>query len=91
MVVGRIVGKAITTAKHPSYVGTRLLVAEPIGAASNDPVLVFDELGATAGDVVVLSNDGKFAREMVNDGRSPARWWVMAIIDEPDAVLKGRE
>ena len=33
-----------------------------------------------------MSNDGKFAREMVNDGTSPARWWVMGIIDEPGST-----
>ena len=88
MVLGRIVGKAIATAKHPSLVGTRLLLVEPIAAASLDPVLAMDEQGARAGDVVVMSNDGKFAREMVNDGTSPARWWVMAIIDDPTEALK---
>jgi ethanolamine utilization protein EutN len=88
MVLGRVVGSAVSTAKHASLQGAKLLVVEPIGAASLDPVLAMDQLGARAGDVVVMSNDGKFAREMVNDGRSPARWWVMGIIDDPSEVLE---
>lgn len=87
MVIGRIVGKAVSTAKHDSLVGAKLLVAEPIGAASLDPVLCLDEIGARAGDIVVMSNDGKFAREMVNDINSPARWWVMGIIDDPAPLM----
>lgn len=87
MIVGRVVGKAVSTVKHKSLHGTRLLVVEPIGAASLDPVLAMDTLGARAGDVVVLSSDGIHGREMVNDMTSPARWWVMCICDRPDAVL----
>ncbi|HOB73912.1 MAG TPA: EutN/CcmL family microcompartment protein [Phycisphaerae bacterium] len=90
MVLGRVVGKAISTAKHPSLNGTRLLVVEPIRAASLDPVLALDQLGASAGDIVVLSNDGKFAREMVQDINSPARWWVMGIVDDGTALMEGK-
>lgn len=89
MVLGRVVGKAVSTAKHASLKGTRLLVVEPIRALSLDPVLALDELGASAGDIVIMSNDGKFARQMVNCINSPARWWVMGIIDEGDETLKG--
>jgi microcompartment protein CcmK/EutM len=68
--------------------GVRLLVAEPIGAASLDPVLCLDEMGARAGDLVVMSNDGKFAREICKDEQSPARWWVMAIVDDEETVTR---
>jgi ethanolamine utilization protein EutN len=91
MVLGRVVGKAVSTAKHASLKGTRLLVVEPIRALSLDPVLALDELGASAGDIVIMSNDGKFAREMVNCKTSPARWWVMGIVDEGAAVLEGTQ
>jgi ethanolamine utilization protein EutN len=87
VVLGRVVGKAVSTAKHPSLGGSKLLVVEPIRAASLDPVLCIDELGARAGDVVVMSNDGKFAREIVKDEASPARWWVMGIVDDARALL----
>lgn len=86
MVLGRVVGKAVATAKHASLVGARLLVVEPIRAASLDPVLAIDQLGARTGDIVVLSNDGKQARVMVNDGTSPARWFVLGIVDDGAAV-----
>ena len=90
MVLGRVVGKAVSTLKHRSLQATRLLVVEPIQAMSPDPVLAMDTLGARAGDIIVMSNDGKFAREMVNDRNSPARWWIMGIIDDPDEVEVSR-
>jgi ethanolamine utilization protein EutN len=87
VILARVVGKAVSTLKHRSLKGARLLVCEPIGAASNDPVLAMDQLGAHAGDVVVLSSDGIGAREMVNDETSPARWWTMCICDDAELVL----
>lgn len=87
MILGRVVGKAVSTVKHPSLGKTRLLVVEPVGAASLDPVLSMDQLGARAGDLVVLSSDGIFGREMVDDNTSPARWWVMAVCDQTERVL----
>ena len=86
MVLARVVGKAVATAKHASLGGARLLVVEPIRAASLDPVLALDELGAQAGDIVVISSDGKFARKMVNSINSPARWFVMGIVDDAATV-----
>jgi len=88
MILGRIVGKAVSTIKHRSLGGMRMLVVEPIGAANPDPILALDELGARAGDLVVLSSDGIYTREMVNDGNSPARWWVMGICDQPEKVME---
>jgi len=87
MILGRVVGKAISMTKHKSLESERLLVVEPIGALSLDPVLSLDRFGARAGDLVVMSNDGMYAREMVNDKTSPARWWVMAIVDDETEVL----
>jgi ethanolamine utilization protein EutN len=86
MVLGRVVGKATSTIKHASYNGAKMLVVDPIRALSLDPVLCFDELGSRAGDLVVMSNDGQYAREMLNDNQSPGRWWVMGIIDNAEEI-----
>jgi len=34
----------------------------------------------------VMSNDGRYAREMLNDNQSPGRWWVMGIIDNAEEI-----
>lgn len=88
MILGRVVGKAISTVKHPSLQRMRMLVVEPVQAASLDPVLALDELGAGAGDLVVLSSDGLYTRFVVDDDTSPARWTVMCIIDNDDRVTE---
>jgi ethanolamine utilization protein EutN len=88
MILGRVVGKAVSTVKHPSLERMRMLVVEPVQAKSLDPVLALDQIGAGAGDLVVLSSDGKFTREMVDDDTSPARWTVLSIIDNQDRVME---
>ena len=48
----------------------------------NTPLLAIDLLGAGRGMKVLISNDGKGAREMVGDTTSPVRWAVIGIVDE---------
>ena len=91
MILGRVVGNAVSTVKHKSLGGVRMLLVEPVQAASLDPVLALDELGAGAGDMVVLSSDGQYTREVVNDKTSPARWTVMCIADDGAYVMEHLE
>jgi len=88
MILGRVVGNAVSTVKHESIHHIRMLVVEPIQAASLDPVLALDTLGAGGGDLVVMSSDGKYTRELVDDESSPARWTILCIIDNTERVLE---
>ena len=88
MILGRVVGNAVSTVKHNSLGRVRMLVVEPIQAANLDPVLALDTLGAGANDLVVMSSDGLYTRQVVNDDTSPARWTVMCIIDNTERVLE---
>lgn len=85
MFVGMVEGRAISTVKHRSLHGWKLLVVQPVGfdgtSPEGDPLLAIDMLGAGHGTKVVISNDGKGAREMVGDTNSPARWAVIGIVD----------
>jgi ethanolamine utilization protein EutN len=84
MQLGRVVGHATATIKHESLARWRLLLVQPLDESrrpDGEPLLVLDALGARAGDTVILSSDGKSAREMVAADSSPARWFVAAIAD----------
>ena len=47
-----------------------------------DPVVAVDKLGSAPGSVVILNSDGKGARELIGDEKSPVRWFVIGIVDE---------
>ncbi len=84
MYIGVVEGRAVSTIKHQSMQGWKVLVVQPLdlkGAPDGDPLLVIDMLGAGHGMKVLISNDGKGAREMVGDTNSPVRWTVIGIVD----------
>jgi ethanolamine utilization protein EutN len=83
MQLGRVVGTATSTLKHPTFEGERLLVVQletSTGGPDGEPVLAFDRLGARRGDVVMLTNDGRALQELLGL-TTPGRWSVMGIPD----------
>ncbi|MBI1349350.1 ethanolamine utilization protein EutN [bacterium] len=84
MQLGKIIGRATSTIKHPTMQGWRLLLAQPLGVngqADGAPQLVLDKHGAGKGDTVIISSDGKSARDMVGTEKTCVRWTVMGIVD----------
>jgi ethanolamine utilization protein EutN len=84
MQLGKVVGHAVATVKHSSFQGWRFSLAQPLtvdGNEDGEPLLVIDPVGAGCGSVVMLSNDGAGARQLVGAKNSPARWFVMGIVD----------
>jgi ethanolamine utilization protein EutN len=84
MQLGRIVGHATATVKHPTLVGWKLLLVQPLtadGGPDDEPQLAIDALGAGLADTVVALNDGDVARKMVGAKNSPARWVVLGVCD----------
>jgi ethanolamine utilization protein EutN len=83
MQLGRVIGTATATVKHPTFQGERLLVVQLEGTAGKpdgEPILAFDRLGAGRGDAVLLTNDGMALQELL--GRTtPGRWSVMGLPD----------
>lgn len=86
MNLARVIGCATATTRHPALSGWRLLVVQPLGAAGQadgEPLLAVDPLGSRQGDRVLMTSDGKAVREMMGTNKTPVRWAVMGIADEP--------
>jgi ethanolamine utilization protein EutN len=84
MQLGRVVGHAVATVKHPTLQGWRFLLVSLLtshGKEDGEPILAIDSIGAGLHSIVVMSNDGAEARAMVGAKNSPARWFVMGIRD----------
>ena len=85
MQLGRVIGHATSTIKHRSLSGWRLVVVQPVNVArvpEADPIVVVDRLGSAPGHLVVLNSDGKAAREVIGDEKTPVRFWVSGLVDE---------
>ena len=85
MYYGRIVGGATSTVKHPSMVGSRLLLVMALQAdgrtPEGDPILAVDRLGAGHNATVMVTSDGIGTRELLHSKTSPVRWSVMGLPD----------
>lgn len=86
MFVGRVMGNATSTVKHPSMEGWKLLLVMALQAdgrtPEGDPILVIDSLGAGRGEKVMITSDGIGTRELLKSMQSPVRWSVLGICDE---------
>ena len=87
--LGRVEGSAVSTIRHPSLKGWRLLVCQPVnerGEETGDPVLCLDCLGAGKYQQVIVTSDGKSVREKMGDPHSPARYMTIAVLDDVEAA-----
>jgi ethanolamine utilization protein EutN len=83
MQLGRVVGTATATVKHPTFQGERLLVVQletPGGGPDGEPILAFDRLGAGRGAAVLVTNDGRALQESLGP-LTPGRWSVIGLPD----------
>jgi ethanolamine utilization protein EutN len=85
MFLGRVMGSAVSTVKHPSMEGWKLLLVMALQAdgrtIEGDPILVVDSVGAGRGEMVVITSDGIGARELLKANNTPVRWSVLGIRD----------
>lgn len=85
MQLGRVIGTATSTVRHPTLAGWKLLVVQLLAADNRspdgEPILAIDRLGAGRADLVIVTNDGKATREMIGNDNTPVRWSVLGVQD----------
>jgi ethanolamine utilization protein EutN len=82
---GIVLGSVTSTIKHPCLKGKKLLVVQVLdsqGKPEGKPQVVPDFTGAGKGDRVILSWDGIYMTEVMNDPQVPIRAWISGIIDK---------
>ncbi len=85
MQTGRVVGRATSTIKHETLRGAKLLLVQQylVDRVTPDgpPLLAVDGVGAGWGETVMLSSDGRYARELLRTDATPVRWTIIGIKD----------
>ena len=85
MQLARIDGTITSTACHPSMVGRRTVICQPLDADNRPvgaPVLAVDPLSAGLHQRVLISTDGSATRALVGDPHSPLRNFILALVDD---------
>ncbi len=86
MTLCRVVGSVTSTVKHPSLIGHKLLVCQPVdvstGQLRGGRMVGLDTVQAGIGDTVLVIDEGNAARRILGDSRAPVRTVIAAIVDE---------
>lgn len=83
MIIGKVVGKVISTRKNEALVGCKFLVVEIVSSMTNDKtkMVAVDNVGAGFGDIVLVTQ-GSAARLTCGDGNVPVDAAVVGIVDD---------
>lgn len=92
MILGKIVGEVVSTVKHETHSGAKLLLVRQLDPAQREqgaPFVAVDTLGAGVGETVLMTQDGWAAMTAVKRMKAPIDAAVIGIVDSielsPDA------
>ena len=91
MIIGKVIGKVISTRKNPKLVGNKFLIVEPLcdfGFNTNNRIVAIDNVGAGVGEIVLVVT-GSSARSICDIDNTPIDAAIVGIIDnEKDIMLE---
>jgi microcompartment protein CcmK/EutM len=83
--IGRVAGTVVATICSPIFEGRRLLMVDLLdekGRATGRDLIAVDSVGAGAGEMVLILDEGNGARQVLQAPDAPVRAVVVGIVDE---------
>ena len=87
MFIARVIGEVVSTVRHDSLAGRKLLIVEKLstdGESLGDSVLAVDSVDAGIGDKVLVMDEGSSAAVVTELPDPPIRIVIVGVIDEID-------
>ena len=87
MFLAQVVGKIVATIKHNDLHGKKILMVRPLDLSlspAGKTVLAVDSVDAGAGDVVLVSDEGNAASQVLKMERGPIRTVIVGVVDSID-------
>ena len=85
MFIGKVKSNVVATVKHRAYDGRKLLMVKKVHPVSRqeygDAFLAVDFVDAGIGDIVLVSQEGSAARQVLADKTAPVRTFIVAIVE----------
>jgi ethanolamine utilization protein EutN len=88
--LGRVIGEVVSTIKHPSLVGRKILVVDrltpdrrPVGTST----LALDSVDAGVGDFVLVIDEGSSAALVTGLPNPPIRTVIVGVVDQVDLEI----
>ena len=90
MILCKVIGNAVSTVKHPVYIGKKIMVCQPVQTDGSTPLgrefLAIDSVQAGPGDLVLAAREGNTARQILGTDNDPLHSVILAIVDSVDVV-----
>ena len=87
MQIARVIGTVVSTQKHRTFEGAKLLLVQPISlddTPRGTPLLAVDSVGAGVHEKVLIVLEGRAAGEALGRNGAPVDAAVIGIIDQVD-------
>jgi len=81
MIIGKVIGRIVSTRKHERLVGNKFLVCEVKKRDMSDIIVAVDTVGAGIGESVLITL-GSSARVSMNNSETPVDASIIGIVDE---------
>ena len=96
MILAKVLGPVVSTIKHASYAGLKLLVVQPVdeqGNAQGKSLLAVDRItSAGEGDTVLVLKEGTGIRQLFGvprEGKLPIQACIVGVVDAVDVPAQG--
>lgn len=89
MQLARVVGTVVSTHKHPTFEGSKLLLVQPVGlddTPRGTTLLAVDSVGAGVHEKVLVVIEGRAAGEAVGRKLTPVDAAIIGIVDSVDVA-----
>ena len=94
MKLGRVIGRVVSTKKHPTLEGLKLLLVQPVdenGKDSGAALVAFDTVRAGVGDRVFFEGGKEAAQANPNGWFTPADAAIIGIVDSVHVAGSGQK
>ncbi|HEX5109504.1 MAG TPA: EutN/CcmL family microcompartment protein [Vicinamibacterales bacterium] len=89
MLLARVIGTVVSTQKHRTFEGAKLLLVQPLaleGTPRGNPLLAVDSVGAGVHEQVLLVIEGRAAGDALGRKGAPVDAAVIGIVDSVDVA-----
>lgn len=85
MKLARVVGNVVSTIKHQSHEGLKLMIIEPVdydGKICGKQLIAIDCACSGEGDYVLITDDGGASRMILGDDGAVIDWSIVGVLDK---------
>jgi len=85
MILAKVAGRITSTIHHPDMAGYKLLVCDKLndrGEPNGGYVIAIDNIGAGAGETVIILDEGTGARQVLDADGMPVRSVIVGVVDD---------